>query len=216
VPQEPLVLLLVLDYLGTLAFAVSGALKGIRKSMDIFGVTTLAVVTAIGGGTVRDALLDLRVFWLDDQVYVLLAIVAAIAVFLLYRVVQKTETALLYFDAVGLGVFTAIGAMKALQAEAGLVGVVAMACLTGVGGGIIRDLLAGDIPIVLRAEVYASATIAGALGFWSAQRVGAPLELAILVAVVITIALRVASILLKWNLPRHAGALEHPDREDPS
>ena len=132
-PQEPLVLLLVLDYLGTLAFAVSGALKGIRKGMDIFGVTTLAVVTAIGGGTVRDALLDLRVFWLDDQAYVLLATVAAIAVFLLYRVVQKTETALLYFDAVGRG-FTAIGAMKALRPRRGWWGG-GHACLTGVGGG---------------------------------------------------------------------------------
>jgi len=91
-----------------------------------------------------------------------------------------------------------------------MVGVIAMACLTGVGGGIIRDLLAGDVPVVLREEVYASATIAGALGFCLVHGLGAPLELALLAAAVVTIALRVASMLLRWNLPRHRDAADPP------
>jgi len=197
-----MLLLLILDYLGTAAFAVSGALKGIRKHMDIFGVAVLALVTAIGGGTIRDALLGAPIFWLQDRTYVLLSVVIAVAVFLLYRVVTKTERALLVFDAVGLGVFTAIGALKAAQAEAGVVGIVTMACLTGVGGGILRDVLARDVPIVLREEVYASASIAGALLFWALWRLELGETPAICAAAGLTILIRILSIFLKWNLPR--------------
>ncbi len=192
----------ILDYLGTVAFAVSGALKGVRKGMDIFGVVVLAAVTAIGGGTIRDALLDTRVFWLEDQTYVLLSTVVALIVFALYRVVEKTERPLLIFDAVGLGVFTAIGAMKAQSAQAGLVGIVTMACLTGVGGGVIRDLLARDIPIVLREEIYASATIVGAFAYWGMQQLGAGQTAAICVGAGLTILIRILSIILRWRLPR--------------
>lgn len=192
----------LLDYLGTMAFAASGALKAVRKEMDIFGVTTLAIVTAIGGGTIRDALLDLRVFWLEDATYVLLAVVVAFGVFLLWRVMQKTERALLVFDAIGLGVFTAIGAMKAHDAETGIVGIVTMGCLTGVGGGMLRDVLARDVPIVLREEVYASASIAGALAFWGMLELGAAQTPAICVAAGLTIVIRLLSMVLRWRLPR--------------
>ncbi|HUT32173.1 MAG TPA: trimeric intracellular cation channel family protein [Planctomycetota bacterium] len=191
-----------LDYLGTLAFAVSGALKGVRKEMDVFGVAVLATVTAIGGGTIRDTLLGEKVFWLHNSVYVPLAVVAAIAVFVLYRWVQKTHRELLIFDAIGLGVFTAIGAVKAWDAGTGLVGVVTMGCLTGVGGGIIRDVLAGDVPAVLREEVYASATIAGAFLFWVLMRAETGPGVAVWAAAALTLLIRLASIALRWRLPR--------------
>ncbi|NSW54438.1 MAG: trimeric intracellular cation channel family protein [Armatimonadetes bacterium] len=195
-------LLLILDYLGTFAFAVSGALKGVRKGMDLFGVSVLALVTAIGGGTLRDALLDVRPFWLGDQVYVLISLVAAGAVFVLYRLFARTERSLLVFDAVGLGVFTAIGAMKAQAADAGGLGMVTMAVMTGVGGGMMRDVLAGDIPVVLREEIYASASIAGALVLWGALALGLPETVAICAGAGLTVLTRILSILLKWKLPR--------------
>lgn len=204
--------LLLLDYLGTMAFAVSGALKGVRGKMDIFGVVVLGAVTAIGGGTIRDALLDIPVFWLTDQTYVLLALVSAVGVFLLYRLVRKTERALLIFDAIGLGIFTAIGALKAQQADLGAVGIVTMACLTGVGGGIIRDVLARDVPVVLREEIYASASIAGALVFWLVVRVGAAPDIAIWPAAALTVVLRIASIFFEWQLPRRE-AIEEENEE---
>ena len=191
-----------LDYLGTAAFAVSGALKGVRKEMDVFGVAVLATVTAIGGGTIRDTLLGEKVFWLANPVYVSLAVAAAIGVFVLYQWVQRTHRALLIFDAIGLGVFTAIGAVKAWDAGTGLVGVVTMACLTGVGGGVIRDVLAGDVPAVLREEVYASASIAGAFAFWLLMSGGAGRPIAIWTAAALTLLIRLASIALKWHLPR--------------
>lgn len=195
-------LLLILDYLGTFAFAVSGALKGVRKGMDLFGVIVLALVTAIGGGTLRDALLDQRPFWLGDQAYVLISLVAAGAVFVLFRLFARTERALLLFDAVGLGVFTAIGAMKAQAADAGGLGMVTMAVTTGVGGGMMRDVLARDIPVVLREEIYASASIAGALVLWGFLALGLPETVAICAGTVLTVLIRILSILLKWKLPR--------------
>lgn len=198
--------LLLLDYLGTMAFAVSGALKGVRGKMDIFGVVVLGAVTAIGGGTIRDVLLDIPVFWLTDQTYVLLAIVSAVGVFLLYRLVRKTERALLVFDAIGLGIFTAIGALKAQQADLGAVGIVTMACLTGVGGGMIRDVLARDVPVVLREEIYASASIAGALVFGLLVRIGTTPNIAIWPAAGLTVLVRIASIFFNWQLPRREAA----------
>jgi len=192
----------ILDYVGTAAFAVSGALKGVRKEMDVFGVAVLATVTAIGGGTIRDTLLKADVFWLHDPIYVPLAVGAAIVVFVLYHWVRRGRWELLVADAIGLGVFTAIGATKAWQADAGIVGVVTMACLTGVGGGVIRDVLAGDVPAVLREEVYASAALAGAFLFWVLMRAEAGQGMAVWAAAILTILIRLASIILRWHLPR--------------
>jgi len=205
----------LLDYLGTLAFAASGALKGLRRDMDIFGVFVLAAVTAIGGGTIRDALLNQQIFWLDDWWYMAVVLAAALVVFFLYRWVLKTEKELLILDAIGLGVFTAIGAGKAWAAGTGLVGVVTMACLTGVGGGMIRDVLARDVPVVLREEIYASASIAGALAFWALRTFETHETLATLVAALLTIAIRIVSIVRGWRLPRrHLDPKDSP-REAP-
>ncbi len=201
-------ILLLLDYLGTIAFAISGALKGVRSGMDIFGVVVLAVVTAIGGGTIRDALLDLPIFWLSDSTYVLLSVLMAVGVFILFGLAQRTERTLLVFDAVGLGVFTAIGSMKAECAGLGMVGIVTMGLLTGIGGGMIRDVLSGDVPIVLREEVYASASIAGGLVFAAALRLGWPDAVAVGTAIIVTIAIRILSIYLKWRLPARSGTTE--------
>lgn len=195
-------LITLLDYVGTVAFAASGALKGVRKGMDVFGVAVLGLATAIGGGTLRDVLLDAPVFWLGRPVYVLLAFGTALGVFALFRLAERSERVLLIFDAVGLGVFTAIGGLKAWEADAGVVGVVTMACLTGVGGGMIRDVLARDVPAVLREEIYASAAIAGGLALWALLTAGAVEWLALCVAAGLTLVIRILSILWRWRLPR--------------
>ncbi len=205
-------LLLLFDYIGTLAFAASGALKGIRRDMDIFGVAVLATVTAIGGGTIRDALLDLPVFWLGNSTYVLISVATALMVFLLYRLVERTERILLVFDAIGLGVFTAIGAMKAGAAGMSIVGIVTMGLLTGIGGGVIRDVLSREIPVVLREEVYASASIAGGLIYALLTRVEVLETVAVGTAIAVTIAIRLMSIWFGWQLPRPVQAGGPPGR----
>jgi uncharacterized membrane protein YeiH len=194
--------LLILDYLGTFAFAVSGALKAARRGMDLFGLIVLAVVTAIGGGTIRDAMLGRQPFWFHDANYILLSLAAAIAVFGLYRLVAKGETVLLWFDAVGLGAFTVIGASRAMDAGLGLIATVVLATLTGIGGGIIRDLLAMDMPVVLRKEVYASAAIIGAILYWVMVRYAVPPAVAVPVAMLTVTVIRLLSLRYGVGLPK--------------
>lgn len=194
-------MLTFLDYLGTFAFAVSGALKAARCKMDLFGLAVLAFVTAIGGGTLRDVMLNQRPFWLKDSNYLLLSLLATLTVAVLYRLVRRFETLLLWFDAVGLGTFTVIGASRAMDNGVGLMGTVFFACLTTIGGGMLRDLLAGDVPIVLRREVYALAAVVGALLYWFLSRwpVGAYIA-APVVGVLVTV-IRLLAMRYKLDLP---------------
>lgn len=197
-----MLILTILDYLGTFAFAVSGALKAARRDMDVFGLSVLAVVTAIGGGTIRDVMLGQQPFWFRDANYVLLSLAAALLVFALYRLVARGETLLLVFDAVGLGAFTVIGASKAMAAGIGPAGTVVLATLTGVGGGIIRDVLAADVPVVLRKEVYASACIVGAALFWGLAQWRVPQATSMPVVMLLVIAIRLVCLHYRVGLPR--------------
>lgn len=208
-----MLLLTVLDYLGTFAFAVSGALKAARRQMDVFGLIVLAVVTAIGGGTIRDVMLGLRPFWFRDSTYILLSLAAALIVFSLYRLVARGETLLLWFDAVGLGAFTVIGATKAMGAGLGLCGTIVLATLTGVGGGIIRDLLAADVPVVLRKEVYASACIIGAALYWYLSQWHLPHTLTMPATMLVVIAIRLVSLRYHMGLPKATVEAEAPADE---
>jgi len=197
-----MLLLTLLDTLGTFAFAVSGALKAVRRGMDLFGLTVLAVVTAIGGGTIRDVMLGRQPFWFHDSSYILLSLAAALIVFGLYRVVTRGETLLLWFDAVGLGAFTVIGATKAMDAGLGAVGTIVLA--------IIRDLLAGDVPVVLRKEVYASACIIGAALFWYLARWHVSQAISMPVAMLVVIVIRLLSLHYHVGLPRAPVPAEPP------
>lgn len=192
-----------LDYLGTFAFGLSGAMVAVRKKMDIFGVVVLATVTAIGGGTIRDLLLGRTPnFWMEDPTYLYLAVAAGLVIFVAFRTLERGEKALIVFDAIGLGVFTVIGALFAIQAQVGGVATVVLATLTGVGGGILRDLLAREVPIVLREEVYASASILGATAFWFTVKAGLAPEIAAPIAAALVIAIRLVSRRFHWQLPR--------------
>lgn len=195
--------LLILDYLGTVAFALSGALKAARHQLDIFGVAVLAIVTAVGGGTARDVMLGAHpIFWLAKPVYLLLALIPALLVFAWHQPMARTEHPLAYADAVGLGVFTVIGASKALEHGAGYAGAIIFGCMTGVGGGVIRDVLVREVPFVLQKEVYASASIAGSLLFCLLQSTGAPPWAGLVSGALLTIVIRIYCIRYGCNLPR--------------
>lgn len=195
----------VLQYIGTVAFAITGALKGVRRDMDLWGVMVLATAVAVGGGTARDALLQVRPFWVDDPSYVLIAVLTSLVVFYAFRVVERTERLVLIFDAVGLGLFTAIAADKAQVADTGLVGVLVLSCLTAVGGGILRDMLAGDVPVVLKEEVYASASLAGALLFWGLSEWGVERQVCMASTAALTLVIRLLAMAFRWQFP-------HPKR----
>ena len=196
-------LLYILDLIGTIAFAASGAWAGIRRGMDLFGVLVLGMVTAIGGGTLRDVLLgELPPFCLRNEVYLWLPVVVASIVFLCHRFLPKIENPLLYLDAIGLGTFVVIGTGKAIALQTGPLGAVLMGVMTGTAGGVLRDILSNEIPLIMRREIYASACILGGTLLVVLQQLAVPHDLALLLSATSVIMLRVLAINFNWSLPK--------------
>ncbi|MBY6064929.1 trimeric intracellular cation channel family protein [Pseudidiomarina sediminum] len=187
------------DHLGVAVFAISGTLLAFRKNMDGFGVIVLASVTAIGGGTVRDLILGLPVFWVYDPSYLYTILIAAVLTILWLRfrdfIHQKT---LLIADAFGLAFFAVMGAQKALLAGFPPLICVVMGTITACFGGMIRDVLARDVPMLLKGELYATTCLAGGSVFVLI----APHNelLALLSGGIITLLLRLGAIKWKWYL----------------
>lgn len=157
----------IMEFIGTVAFAVSGALLAIDKQLDYYGIIFFAIITAVGGGIIRDMMINAELpVAVANPVYVLVSIASAIFVILFYRLIKKYHNVLQFFDAIGLAAFTAIGAEVAVKNGIAMPFVViTLALLTGTGGGILRDVFAKEIPFVFHKEVYAVASIAGAICF---------------------------------------------------
>jgi len=193
----------VLDLIGTTAFAASGAWVGVRKHMDLFGVLVLGVVTAVGGGTLRDLLLgDIPPFSLKDEAYIYIAIVVSLVVFANRKRFELFEKPLLYFDAIGLGTFVVIGTTKAIDFQLGALGAVLMGVMTGTAGGVMRDLLANQVPLILRREIYASACVAGGALLVILEGNGVAPAAATLLSAGTVILVRLLAIHYDWSLPK--------------
>lgn len=209
-------LLYALDLLGTAAFAASGALAAIRREMDIFGVLVLGLVTATGGGTLRDLLLgDSPPFILKDETYLYLSVSVSLLVFIYHRRLDFLINPLTYFDAIGLGTFVVIGTEKAIMFKLGFFGAVMMGVMTATAGGMIRDLLSAKVPMVLQKEVYASACLAGGALLYLLHMTALPAEMAELLAAAAVIVLRLLAIRYNWALPRvtdSTGSATHDKR----
>jgi len=193
----------LLDLLGIGVFAVSGALAAGRKRLDLLGVFVLASVTAIGGGTIRDLLLDRHpMFWLTDAAY-LGVILAAVGVTFAYVHFRRPPLAsLLVADALGLALFSIAGAQIAQNAGLHTVAVVLLGTMTGVGGGVIRDVLSAEIPFVLRrGNLYASTAILGVVAYLALESLGVPRQPASLTGMALIAALRLAAIRWEVELP---------------
>jgi uncharacterized membrane protein YeiH len=203
----------VLDWFGLIVFAVTGALVASRKQMDIVGFCLLASVTGIGGGTVRDVVLGLApVFWVKQPAYLVVCVAVARVVFFTAHVPQSRWRFLLWLDAVGLALFAVTGANVALAAGAGPAVAVAMGVATATFGGIIRDLLGGESPIILSREIYITAAVLGASVFVGLRALDAAHDLALVAGFAAGLALRAAALLRGWSLPRdRPRAGRHPD-----
>lgn len=193
----------LLDLVGTAAFAASGAWVAVRRHMDLFGVLVLGAVTAVGGGTLRDLLLgDIPPFSLQDESYIYIAIIVSLVVFANRARFKMVEKPLLYFDAVGLGTFVVIGTTKALEFQLGWLGAILMGVMTGTAGGVFRDVLANQVPLILRREIYASACVAGGVLLVILEQAGAGRPAAALLAAGTVIVVRLLAIRYDWGLPR--------------
>ena len=185
--------------LGAAFCAMAGALAAAPKRLDMFGVIVVGVATALGGGTLRDILLGTRVFWVVDPVWVLLAIGAAAATFFVARVVNFRRSVVLVFDALGLALYTIVGCEKALGMHLAYSVAVMMGIITGVAGGITRDLLCDEVPEVFRGgALYATAAFIGTLPFLGLLALGVNMQIAAWTGVVVTLVVRLAA--LKWNI----------------
>lgn len=197
--------LYVFDLFGTFAFAVSGALLGAKKDMDIYGMFVLAVSVGAGGGTMRDIMLGRTPpFVLTDINYMIVIAFAVLIVFFFNSKIFETKPMLILniADAIGLGVFTCIGANIAIQCGVQWYGVVFFGVMTATAGGMIRDTLAGEVPFVLKKEVYASASLAGGILFLILIKAGLGMDANMLITSIFVTCVRIVSIYKRWNLPR--------------
>jgi len=204
-----------LDMAGVIVFALSGVVLACRSRMDPFGMLVLAAVTGIGGGTLRDLVLGVRpVFWVTDPTY-LWVILATVGLSILgFHYIHRLSRGFLpVADAFGLALFTVIGAHKALMLEAPGVVAVLMGMLTGVAGGMTRDVLARRVPMVLRSEIYATASIAGGVAFVGMEALSAPLGLSIATGLGVTLALRLSAIYWGLALPVFAWVMVQPSQD---
>ena len=191
---------------GEIAFAASGALLAARHRLDPIGFLFMANVTGIGGGTVRDLVLGLPVFWVHEPEHVLLCSAVAILTWLGAGFVQRASRPLVWADAVGISLFSVIGAQKALLAGAAPTVAVVMGMFTACLGGIIRDVLMNDPPILMSREIYVTATLAGA-GTYAllAMLLGPQDHVALLSGVLVAFGLRALAIARNVTLPSHPG-----------
>jgi uncharacterized membrane protein YeiH len=193
-----------LDWLGVVVFAISGALVASRKRMDLVGFALLGTVTGIGGGTLRDLLLDSGpVFWVQRPAYLVVCAIVSVAVFFTAHLASSRYRLLLWFDALGLALFAVTGAERALLAGTGPVVAVAMGVITATFGGILRDVLGNESPVVLSREIYVTAALVGATVFVALSGLGFERKVALGTGLLVGLVVRGMALRRGWALPRY-------------
>lgn len=194
--------LLAADLVGIAVFAASGASAGVAKRLDLFGVVFVGFVAALGGGILRDVFIGERPpLAFVDWRYVAVAVVASVATFWLHPQVSRLHTTVLVRDAAGLGLFTATGTLKAVDAGVPPVGACLIGMLAGIGGGLVRDLLTVEIPVVLRREIYAVAALLGAVVVATLTALRLHHTQTIVLASVLVFVLRLVALRRNWSAP---------------
>lgn len=204
--RHPEGLLVVFDLLGIFVFAISGALVAVRKELDIFGVLVLAGTTGLGGGFLRDVLIDATPpAALADWRYLLVPVAAGLVTFWFHPTLGRLERQVNVFDAFGLALFCVVGAAKALDYGLGPLPAALMGMVTGIGGGMVRDVLAGRVPVIFRAELYATPALAGSAVAVTGIEAGVPLLWPALAGAAVCLVWRLLAMWRGWQAPLAAG-----------
>jgi len=193
----------VLDLFGTMAFAVTGAFKAIEHKSDFVGIVLLATITGVAGGTIRDVVMGRFPNSITDPTYVVITVASGVSIFFLYSRLKKHWNLFLKFDAFGLGIFTIIGGTFAYNFFGlNFLAIVFSGILTAVGGGILRDVIVNQVPIVFVKELYVTASFVGIFVFYFILYFGGQLYLATILGIIIATGVRLTAMKFNWNLPR--------------
>ncbi len=192
---------LVLDLLGTIAFAISGVLTAFKKRMDLFGIFIIAFVTAAGGGTLRDILIQAPITWMRDLTFVYVIAGAAVFALIFRKKLGYLRRSLFLFDTIGIALYTVVGVQKGFEAEFPFLVCVALGTITASFGGVIRDLLCNEIPVIFRKEIYATACIVGGSMYYLLRMAGLPIDLVAIASGVVVMTIRLLAVWFKWSLP---------------
>lgn len=192
----------VIDILGTIAFAISGVSVAMNKRMDVFGLLIIAFVTSIGGGTVRDLLIgQTPVSWMTNMTYVYVILGATVFTILFQSKINYLRMSLFLFDTIGIGLYTVVGVEKGLNAGLHPIICIALGTMTACFGGVIRDILCNEIPVIFRKEVYATACIAGGVVYFTLRRLPIDNNLIFIIAGATVITIRLIAVKFKISLP---------------
>ena len=191
----------IIEILGTAAFAISGIRLAAAKRFDWFGAYVVGLVTAIGGGTLRDVLLDLPVFWMKSSVYLVVTFISLVAVIVFRQALVKGMRTLFIFDAIGLALFVVVGVQRTTEAGLPMWVAIVVGTITGSFGGIIRDILINEQPLFFRKDIYATACLAGGVVYWLLNMLHINDIVPQIACAVAVIGLRVAAVHYGWALP---------------
>lgn len=194
-------LLQIIDFIGTFAFAISGIRLASAKQFDWFGAYVVGAATAIGGGTLRDVMLDVPVFWMHDGVYLSCTGLALLWVILFRKYLVHMHNTFFIFDAVGLALFTIVGIQKTLDCDLPIWVAIVMGTMTGAAGGVIRDVLINEEPLIFRKEIYAMACVVGGIVYGISDWLGAPVEITMLLCGTAVFLTRVLAVKYSICLP---------------
>ena len=198
---------LAIEILGTIAFAMSGSFAAMQKRLDPFGVLIIAFVTSVGGGTIRDLLLDVPVFWMHDIVMCSVIFITCIVSMIFKSLEKKFKVTLFIFDSFGLGLFTIIGIQKGMDANLHPLICITLGTITGCCGGISRDILLNRIPLIFRKEIYATACIVGGGIFLLLVRYTTlSFALVQISTILLIVAIRTLAVKYQWQIPKFYGA----------
>lgn len=199
--MEQNLIIAIIELLGTFAFAISGIRHAAAKHFDWFGGYVCGIAVAIGGGTIRDVILDVPIFWMTTPIYMICTAVALLTVVFLRRWLEPLKNAWFVFDTFGLALFTIAGIQRSLDAGQAFWVAIIMGCITGAAGGVIRDVLLNNEPVIFHREIYAMACVLGGLAYWIGIELGMSVGVTAILSFVVTCVIRLLAVRYHIALP---------------
>lgn len=191
----------VIEFLGTFAFAISGIRHAAAKHFDWFGGFVCGIAVAIGGGTIRDVMLGVTPFWMTSSIYIICTVLAQVFVITFAHYLKRLDNAWFFFDTLGLALFTIAGLQKTIDCGHPFWVAIIMGCITGSAGGVIRDVLLNNAPVIFQKEIYAMASVVGGLAYWGLVEGGMNVSMAVIISFLLICIIRILAVKYHISLP---------------